>query len=90
MNTQTLLNLLLCSVVAYCVIVRLNLLHGNRNTLQRVSMILILVGACFAGIAPIVEGYSVTWADLFLPAGLAMFFVRYVYKVEKFFAQGND
>ena len=85
MSLPTLLNLMLYLVVAYCVIVRLNMLHGAGNFIQRVSMVLILAGSCFEGLAPLTDGYGVPWHDLFMPTGLALFYVRYVHKVEKFY-----
>ena len=85
MSLPTFLNLLLYLVVGYCVIVRLNMLHGAGNLIQRVSMVLILAGACFGGLSPLTDGYGVPWHDLFMPAGLALFFLRYLKQVEKFY-----
>jgi hypothetical protein len=85
MTLPEILNASLCSLVVYCVIVRLNMLHGPGNFLQRVSMWLILIGVCFQGFSPLVDDYHVEYYDLFLPAGLAAFFIRYVHKVEKFY-----
>lgn len=88
MNLPTLLNILLCSAVVYSIIIRVNMLHGPKQWTQRISFTMILIGMCYEGYAPLAYGYAVQWADLFLPFGLAIFFFRYVRKVERFFKQG--
>lgn len=88
MILPTLLNILLCSAVVYCIIIRMNMLHGSKEWIHRISLTCIMVGMCWEGYAPIVYSYNVAWGDLFLPLGLAVFFFRYVRKVERYFNAG--
>lgn len=88
MSLPTLLNIVLCSVVIYCIIVRMNMLHGPKQWTHRLSLTAILIGMCWQGYEPVAYNIPIYWGDLFLPAGLAVFFFRYVRKVERFFNAG--
>jgi hypothetical protein len=82
------LNLVLYCIVIYCIIIRTNMLQGPRQWTHRISLTCIAIGACWQGFEPLVTSVPVYWGDLFLPAGLALFFYRYVHKVERFFLAG--
>jgi len=88
MSLPAILNILLCSSIVYFIVVRVNMLQGSKNWTHRISLTSILIGVCWYGYEPILYNTPVFWHDLFLPAGLAIFFFRYVRKVERFFKAG--
>lgn len=73
----------LWATVISCLILRANLLH-RESLYQKVSVWLLLIGACYQGIIPFYDNHSSDWPELALPLGLAMFLLRYVHRVEKF------
>lgn len=84
------INCILYMTVLYCVIVRANLMHGDKLLTQKLPIYMIVIGVMYSGFAPFSSEYSINWQDLFLPTGLAMFFLRYIHRVEKFMTRAEQ
>lgn len=82
-------NFTLYAVVFYALIIRANLMHGEKFWVQKLPICLLVIGVMYNGLAPFSYKYSIVWQDLFLPLGLAMFFLRHVHRVEKFYVTNH-
>lgn len=77
------IEILLWAIVIGCLVQRANLMQ-KETFYQKLSVWLLLIGACYHGVLPFYDGHPSDWAELILPLGLTMFLLRYVHRVEKF------